>query len=102
VTGGYVEGLEEIKRTIGEHRPTLEKQFKVKTIAIFGSYARGEQEEGSDVDILVEFSEPIGFFAFLDLEEYLEALLGTGVDLVSKKALKPRIGENILREMVPV
>lgn len=97
-----MEKLEEIKRIIREHKLTLEKQFKVRSVAIFGSYARGEQEEGSDIDILVEFSEPIGFFAFLDLEEYLETLLGTGVDLVSKKALKPRIGENILREMVPV
>jgi len=97
-----VEKLEEIKRIIREHKPTLEKQFKVRSVAIFGSYARGEQEEGSDVDILVEFSEPIGFFTFLDLEEYLEGLLGIGVDLVSRKALKPRIGKHILEEMVPV
>jgi predicted nucleotidyltransferase len=55
---------------------------------------------GSDVDILVEFEEPIGFFQFLDLEEYLTKLIGIKVDLVSKGALKPIIGEKILKEVI--
>ncbi|WP_369684963.1 nucleotidyltransferase family protein [Candidatus Culexarchaeum yellowstonense] len=55
---------------------------------------------GSDVDILVEFEEPIGFFQFLDLEEYLTKLIGIEVDLVSKGALKPIIGEKILKEVI--
>ena len=80
----------------------MEKQFKVKEIGIFGSYVRGEQEDKSDMDILVEFREPVGFFTFLDLEEYLTELLGIKVDLVSKKALKPRIGKYILQEMIPI
>jgi len=51
------------------------------------------------VDILVEFKKPIGLFKFLELEEYLSDLIGRKVDLVSKKALKPRIGKHILREV---
>ncbi len=94
--------LEKIKKTIAEQKPFLQERFKVKEIGIFGSFVRGEQDKASDIDILVEFSEPIGFFAFLDLEDYLSGLLGVKVDLVSKKALKPRIGENILRELVTI
>jgi hypothetical protein len=94
--------LDEIKRILEEYKPIMEEEFKVKEIGIFGSYVRGEQEEDSDIDILVEFYEPVGFFTFLDLEEYLKELLGIKVDLVSKKALKPRIGQYILQEMIPV
>lgn len=90
----------EIRATLEQHREELEKQYRVREIGIFGSYARGEQTEASDVDILVDFAEPIGLFKFLELEEYLEGLLGVGVDLVSRKALKPRIGRHILEELV--
>jgi len=79
---------------------TLRKKYNVKGIGLFGSYVRGEQKKGSDVDILVEFREPIGLFKFLELEEYLGELIGRKVDLVSKKALKPRIGKRILAEAV--
>jgi len=94
--------IEEIKKILKEHKSIIEKQFKVKEIGIFGSYVRGEHEDKSDIDMLVEFYEPVGFFTFIDLEEYLEGLLGIKVDLVSKKALKPRIGKYILKEMILV
>jgi predicted nucleotidyltransferase len=94
--------LEEIKKILAEHKPEIRKQFKVKSIGIFGSYVRGEQKERSDVDVLVEFAEPVGLFEFMDLEEYLQNIFGTKVDLVSKKALKPRIGQYILKEVVYV
>jgi predicted nucleotidyltransferase len=97
-----MKSLEEIKKILKEHKSTIEKQFKVKEIGIFGSYVRGEYGDNSDIDLLVEFYEPVGFFTFMDLEEYLEGLLGTKVDLVSKKALKPRIGKYILEEMILV
>jgi|YelNatPaOPRAMG01_1025707.scaffolds.fasta_scaffold53141_2 predicted nucleotidyltransferase len=92
--------LEEIKEVIIQHKEDLKRNFKVKEIGIFGSFVRGEQKKGSDVDILVEFEEPIGFFQFLDLEEYLTKLIGIKVDLVSKGALKPIIGEKILKEVI--
>jgi predicted nucleotidyltransferase len=94
--------LDEIKRILASHKPELAERFLVCEIGVFGSFARGEEDEGSDVDILVEFSEPVGFFTFLELEEHLRDLLGRKVDLVSKKALKPRIGGNILRELVTI
>lgn len=92
--------LNKIKSAIEQHKKELEHKFKVKEIGIFGSYVKGEQKKRSDIDILVEFKEPIGLFRFIELEEYLEKLLGVKVDLVSKKALKPRIGENIIKEVV--
>ncbi len=85
-----------------EHKKELEEKFRVKEIGIFGSYVKGEERKRSDVDILVEFREPIGLFKFMELEEYLAKLLGLKVDLVSKKALKPIIGEYILKEIVYV
>ena len=91
--------LRDIEKLVKENKVVLTKQFKVKEIGIFGSVVRGEDKETSDVDILVEFVEPIGFFKFLELEEYLSDLIGRKVDLVSKKALKPRIGKHILKEV---
>jgi len=92
--------LKEIADTIKRSKPVLKERFKVKDIGIFGSYVRGDQKEVSDLDVLVEFGERIGFFKFLELEEYLKELLNLEVDLVSRKALKPRIGQHILKEVV--
>jgi predicted nucleotidyltransferase len=96
--------VEGVKRTLSRHKAELKRKFKVKTIGVFGSYVRGEQEPGSDVDVLVEFEEDaeIGFFGFLDLEEFLSQMLGVKVDLVMKDALKPYIGKRILQEVVMV
>jgi len=92
--------LEEIKNILAEHKKELKEKYKVKEIGIFGSFVKGKQKKKSDIDILVEFEEPIGLFDFMDLEEYLGKLLEAKVDLVSKRALKPRIGEYILKEIV--
>ena len=94
--------LNEIKAILVGHKVSLMERFKIKELAIFGSFLRGEETQNSDVDLLVEFSEPVSFFAFLDLEEYLQKLLGRKVDLVTKKALKPRIGKAILKEMIRI
>jgi predicted nucleotidyltransferase len=91
-----------IKRVLLQHKAELRKKFKVKSLGVFGSYVRGEQKQGSDLDVLVEFEEPVGLFKFMRLEFYLSDLLGVKVDLVSKKALKPYIGEYIKREVVYV
>ncbi|MBI5683306.1 MAG: nucleotidyltransferase family protein [Deltaproteobacteria bacterium] len=92
--------FDEIKKTLALHKDKFRKNFKVKEIGIFGSYVKGEEKKTSDIDILVDFAEPVGFFKFLELEEYIEDLLHAKVDLVSKKALKPRIGRYILEEVV--
>jgi predicted nucleotidyltransferase len=99
-----MQDIERIKRVLLRHKAELRKKFKVKSIGVFGSYVRGEAKRGSDVDVLVEFEEDaeIGFFGFLDLEEFLSRKLGVKVDLVIKDALKPYIGERILQEVVMV
>ncbi|MGB9730056.1 MAG: nucleotidyltransferase family protein [Thermoprotei archaeon] len=95
-----MKSLEEIKNILAGHKEELRRKFKVKEIGIFGSFVRGEQKKRSDIDILVEFEEAPSLFEFMELEEYLSKLLGLKVDLVSKDALKPRIGERILKEVV--
>ena len=90
---------DEIRETLKRFKPILKEKFKVKEIGIFGSCGRGEESEESDIDILVEFSESIGW-EFLDLKEFLEEILGKEVDLVTVKALKPQLKDKILREVV--
>lgn len=97
-----MKGLAEIKEILRGKKGELREKYKVKEIGLFGSLVRGEQAESSDVDVLVEFESPIGFFKFLELEEYLGQLMEVKVDLVSRKALKPFIGEHILRELVVI
>ena len=78
----------------------MNKKYFVSNLGLFGSYVRGDQSENSDIDALVEFSKPIGLFHFLRLQEYLEEILEEKVDLVSKNALKKRIAEHILKEVI--
>jgi uncharacterized protein len=92
-TIGKLQGIEEKLR---DKMPLLENEFKVKELAIFGSYVRGEQKKTSDLDILVEFSEPVGLFHFIDVSHFLTELLGIKVDLVMKSALKPALKDRIL------
>ena len=81
------------------HKEQLRTEYGVKEIGIFGSYIRGEQDKSSDLDILIELEKPIGFVKFLKLENSLSALIGIKVELVTKKALKPYIGQRILQEV---
>jgi hypothetical protein len=93
------ETLDEIRKILEENKTLLQTKFKIREIGIFGSYVRGEQKKKSDVDILVEFSETISFFDFIEIERELGKLIGLKVDLVMKSALKPRIGQRILQEV---
>ena len=94
--------LERIVSILKENKAELKEKYGVKEIGIFGSYVRGKYKEKSDLDILVEFEEDakIGLLKFVNLENYLSDLIGVKVDLVEKSALKPRIGKNILREVI--
>jgi len=87
------------KKIIEKSKSIIQEKFGVKNIGVFGSYVRGDQNQDSDIDILVEFAKPIGFFDFLNLENYLADQLGVPVDLVTKNALKPVIGKQILSEV---
>lgn len=92
--------LEEIEKILKENEAILKEKFNVKELAIFGSYVRSEQNNKSDVDILVEFYKPPDLFTFIELEDFLSALLGIKVDFVMKSALKPRIKDRILKEAI--
>jgi len=94
-------GFEGIKEKIEKHKDELEAKFKVKKIALFGSYVSGNSTDNSDVDILVDFKEPVGFL-FVHLAEYLEELLGRKVDLLTPNAIKPNRREYIFRNLIYV
>jgi hypothetical protein len=82
--------------------PELRERYPVDALGVFGSYARGEQGPQSDLDLLVEFAGPIGFFAFIELEEEIGRRLGLRVEMVTRPALKPYVRESVLGDLVPV
>lgn len=94
--------LEEVKQQLQELKPTLRKRFKVETIDIFGSYARGEQTEKSDLDILVTYSEMVDLLLVAGLRRYLRRKLHMKVDVISKEFINKYIKEQVLEEAVPV
>ena len=100
----YDEELKYLVEHVEALKPVLEKDFKVETIGVFGSYCRGEQTKKSDVDVLVEFAKDahIGLFKYVDLELFLSDQLGIKVDLVMKDGLKPSLKDQILNEVVYV
>ena len=96
-----MKNLDEIKKIIAVHKQELEEKFKVKSIAIFGSYVRGEQNSQSDIDIIVEFKEPVGLL-FVHLADYLEEILGVKVDLLTFDAIKPNRKKYIIDKLIYV
>lgn len=93
----------DLKKYIGiinNHLDDLKDEFGVNRIAIFGSTVKGKHTSKSDIDIFVELKEPIGFFAFIKLENKLSKLLEKKVDLTTKQAIKPIIKKTILKEAV--
>ncbi len=95
--------LKEIKDTLAAHEEEIRKKYGVAILGIFGSYARGEQNELSDIDILVELEKPIGL-KFFELWDELENLLGIKVDLLTIKAVKqkPLLWKSIEEDVVYV
>jgi predicted nucleotidyltransferase len=92
-------GREEILKTLRENRALLDT-FGVSRLSLFGSFARDEGREDSDVDLLVEFGRPIGLFQFVRLQRELGERLGRPVELVTLAALKPQLRDRILGEAV--
>lgn len=84
-----------IEKKLIRLKPLLSKKYNVERIGYFGSFSRNEQNDDSDVDILVEFRKPIGW-EFFDLKDLLEKELGIKVDLVSEKALRKQLRRSIL------
>lgn len=93
---------QEIKKKIQPNLPMMREKYHVKQLGIFGSYARGDQNEQSDLDILVDFDAPVGLFDFIRLENYLSEIVEKKVDLVTRRALKPIIRADVLKEVIYV
>jgi predicted nucleotidyltransferase len=95
--------LEEIRAILNQHRQVLRERYGVQELALFGSYARGDQAPLSDVDILVQVRRPIGL-RFFELWDYLEEILGLRVDLLTPEALqqKPILWERVQEDLVYV
>jgi predicted nucleotidyltransferase len=92
---------EEILKTLARDKAELQRRFKVSKMALFGSYARGDQRADSDVDILVEVDPSIGL-DFVTLAERIEQMLGLYVNLVSSRAVTPKAMKYIEPELIYV
>lgn len=89
----------DIKTKLEIHKKELFEKYPIKELAIFGSYARNEQKEASDLDLMVEFHSRIGS-EFIELADELEEILRIKVDLVSKKGIKERYFERIKDDLI--
>lgn len=89
--------LKQVNQLLSQNRTELNRHG-VKSLAVFGSVARGEATESSDLDMLVEFVRPVGLFEFIRLKKLLEDLTGCKVDLVTQDALHPAMRDSILSE----
>ncbi|HEY5865261.1 MAG TPA: nucleotidyltransferase family protein [Candidatus Tectomicrobia bacterium] len=90
--------LSELRR----HRQEIDQRFAIKRLSVFGSAARDELRDDSDIDVLVEFKSKATFDGYMDLKFYLETLLGRKVDLVTHDAVKPRMRPMIEQEAMHV
>ncbi|HDT11617.1 MAG TPA: nucleotidyltransferase [bacterium] len=95
--------FEEIKKILAEHKEEIREKYGVVIIGVFGSYARGEQKETSDIDILVKIERPIGL-KFFELWDYIEEILGVNVDLLTPESLKqkPMLWESVKGDLAYV
>jgi len=91
-----------VLKILRQKRAEMAERFGVQSLALFGSVARDEATAKSDVDLLVEFNRPVGYFGLFALQDYLEQLLGCPVDLGTPDSLKPYLRERIQRELLRV
>jgi len=94
--------LDEIKKTLRDNREAIGREYKAEIVGIFGSCVRGEQNEESDVDVLVRFRKGATLFDFVGLADFLEQKLDMKVDIVSERAIRPELKERILKDVVAV
>ncbi len=92
--------LDEIKQILSDRKSWLCETYQITELGIFGSYARGEQTQDSDVDVLIDYKQAPTLFELVNLRDFLRDLLGLPVDVVTKNGLKPRIREQVLSEVI--
>lgn len=90
-----VNRYEDVQRELAAMKPALEAEYHVAELGIFGSFARDEQTEESDLDVLVEFERPVSLFDLVRLENDISDRLGIDVDLVTRNSLKPRVEASV-------
>ena len=93
---------DDVIQILQKERKELMSRYNISALSVFGSVARDDARTESDVDILVEFSRPVGLFQFIELQQNLEALLGSKADLGTLRSLKPRIKEQVLQDAIRV
>ena len=93
---------DEVLNILRTHKPALSKRFGVTGLALFGSFARDQATERSDVDILVRFDRPATSKSYFGVQFYIEDILGRGVDLVTDKALRAELRPYVKREALDV
>lgn len=91
---------DEILDLLRSLKDDLTARYKVRRIGLFGSFARKEARDDSDVDILVDFNEGADLFDLIELSQYLEEKIGRHVDLATPRALRPEIRDGIYRDVV--
>lgn len=94
--------LEEVLTRLRAAQPEIRERFRAEIVGVFGSYARGEQTPESDVDVLVRFHEGASLFDLVALGDYLESMLGCKVDILSERAIRPEIRQNIFANLVRI
>lgn len=94
--------LDEIRETIRQHGNVLAERYGVSVVGVFGSYVRGKEKRGSDLDLLAEILRPISLLELVGAEIYLSEVLGVKVDLVPKRSLREELRDAILKEAVAV
>jgi hypothetical protein len=95
-----MKNVEDIEKIIEREKEELLRGYKIKNIGIFGSYAKNSAKEKSDIDLIVEFEEPVSLLGVIKAENYLTELLGIKVDLVSKEDIRKELKETILKEVI--
>jgi len=96
------DNLSDILNKLKAYKPILQQRYPISYLGVFGSYVRDEQNSNSDVDILIDVSQSISLFRLLQIEEDIAKYLGKKVDLVMRAALRKRIGQRILSEVVDI
>ena len=94
--------VKKISTILKKNQDRLKNEFKVKSLHLFGSAASGKFKKGSDIDLLVQFYEPIGIFEFVALKDFLQKTLKSPVDLVTQDAIRPWMVSDIERTSVRV
>ena len=93
--------LQNILKILRQHKPELQKKYPVSKLGVFGSYARGEATEDSDIDIAVEINGPMGL-SFVAMANEIEALFGVKVDVVLKRSIKADYLQYVERDLIYV